>query len=204
MAAPSACSCRRRECSTVEWRDIPGFEGFYQAGEAGSIRSCERIVKSTRHRSGWKTVRARVLKPHDNGRGYLEVCLYDCEDNRIKAKVHHLVAVAFLGPWPDGAECVRHRDDVRKNNRYTNLVYGTLSQNVADSISLGRFTRGELNGVAKLVDSQVSHIKRRLLDGERTGILAREFGVAPSTICDIKAERNWAHIQAEQVQQSLF
>ena len=176
----------------IERRDIPGFEGFYQADADGHIWSCARIVASARHKSGWKRVRERCLRGTFS-QGYLIVQLYGAGKHK-KAKIHHLVAQAFHGPRPASAECVRHLDDCRTNNRPTNLAYGTIAQNVSDSINNGTFTRGERNGAAKLLHIQVAAIKSRLRNGESTKALATEFGVAQSTICDIKAGRNWAHV----------
>lgn len=34
------------------WRDIPGFEGYYQASTHGRIRSVERTVEYVKHYGG--------------------------------------------------------------------------------------------------------------------------------------------------------
>lgn len=186
----------------MEWRDIPGFEGHYKISEYGDVMSCERVIESARHASGTKRLKSKVMKVQVY-RGYRTICLR--VGNKVtRAKIHHLVAAAFIGPWPEGAECVRHRDDVRLNNHYSNLVYGTIAQNVADSIRFGTFTRGERNGRAKLTNRQVAGIKRRLFQGARTRDLAEQYGVSQPAICDIKAERNWAHIEPASQQLSLF
>jgi hypothetical protein len=51
--------------------------------------------------------------------------------------IHQLVALTFHGPRPEGQE-TRHLDDNYLNNDYTNLTYGTRTENVADSIKTGR------------------------------------------------------------------
>lgn len=58
--------------------------------------------------------------------------------------------------------------------------------------------RGELSPMAKLKDAQVAVIKRRIAEGARTSDLARQFGVAPQTICGIKYDRKYKHVQPEQ------
>ena len=46
------------QCSLLEeWRDIPGWEGFYQASNVGRVRSL------TRH-DGRRTVRGQLLRSH--------------------------------------------------------------------------------------------------------------------------------------------
>lgn len=55
--------------------------------------------------------------------------------------------------------------------------------------------RGEASANAILTEAQVAKIKRRALDGDRTSDLAREFGVAPQTVCNIKHGRKWKHVE---------
>lgn len=175
----------------MEWRDIPGFEGHYKVSECGDVLSCARVISSRRHQSGTKRLRERILKQQDR-EGYPSVALH-LDGETLRLDVHRLVARAFHGPCPEGQE-TRHRDGNRSNPHRDNLVYGTRAENVADAIEHGTFTRGENNGAAKLTNARVATIKRQILDGARTTALAREHGVSPQAICDIKHERNWAHV----------
>jgi hypothetical protein len=173
----------------TEWRNVVGFDG-YMVSDDGQVMSIARYIKSDRHRSGRQLIRQRILKSFGDGHGYQTVQL----TGQKKRKVHQLVADAFLGPCPPGHE-VRHLDGDRSHNVKGNLAHGTRAQNVADAIEHGTFTRGEKNGVAKLLNSQVSAIKKRLLNGASTGLLAKEFGVSPQAISSIRSGRNWAHIE---------
>lgn len=56
---------------------------------------------------------------------------------------------------------------------------------------------GEKHPTAKLKDAQVAIIKRRIAEGARTSVLARDFNVAPQTISGIKRGDKWVHIQPE-------
>lgn len=116
-----------------EWRDIPGWEGYYQASSLGKIRSVDRVIVqsngSTREFAG------RVLKLHEDRNGYIKVLLH-----RGKRKkndyVHRLVMIAFKGPCPDGHE-VCHNDGSRSNNCVANLRYGTRSENILEKQAHG-------------------------------------------------------------------
>lgn len=51
--------------------------------------------------------------------------------------MHTLVALAFLGPRPEGKPHIRHLDGNARNNHVSNLAYGTAAENVADSLQHG-------------------------------------------------------------------
>lgn len=54
-------------------------------------------------------------------------------DNRKTKRVHVLVALTFLGERPHNQH-VCHRDDVRSNNKLSNLRYDTAKNNGLDRI----------------------------------------------------------------------
>lgn len=107
--------------SSEEWRDVVGYEGIYHVSSHGRVR---RVLASQGTRPG-------PLKPTRNVRnGYYSVMLWrDGKSKRIT--VHRLVALAFLGPAPEGLE-VCHGDDDKSNNRVENLRWDTHSENHLD------------------------------------------------------------------------
>lgn len=98
--------------------------------------------------------------------------------------VHALVAAAFLGPRPDGAD-VCHRDGDATNNRAGNLYYGSRSQNNRDIASHGR---------RRLSVEQVREARRRALEGESATSLAREYGVCVSDMSYILRGVYYSHV----------
>jgi hypothetical protein len=112
------------------WKPIPDYEGLYEAGSLGHVRSIPRIDNLGRELAG------RILKtPVGKAHGYPTVNL--CRDGKPKLYlVHRLVAAAFLGPCPDGEE-VRHKDGVRTNPAAANLEYGPHGDNERDKIRHG-------------------------------------------------------------------
>lgn len=99
------------------YKDIPNFEGYYQASNFGNIkRLAIGLVK-----------KERVMCPMDNGRGYLSVPL--CKQGTKKRYyVHRLVAAAFLSNYENKEE-VNHIDGNRNNNTLSNLEWVTRSEN---------------------------------------------------------------------------
>lgn len=107
----------------TEWRQVPGYEGRYEVSSDGRVRSYVQ------------TKDGRVLRA--SGSPYPQVELTHPDKKNWKVEVHTLVALAFLGPRPEGQE-VRHWDGNPKNNRVTNLLYGTRKQNAGDMLRHGR------------------------------------------------------------------
>jgi len=93
-------------------------------------------------------------------------------------EVQRLVALAFLGPRPEGHE-TRHLDGNRLNNRLDNLAYGTRSQNQLDVYDYRGYHH-------RLTPANVLDIRARLAVGETGRALAREYKVRDSMISAIK------------------
>lgn len=152
---------------TEEWRDINKYPGF-QASSNGRIKN---------------TKTGNILTPVLNGpkrRRYGRVWV----SARKREWVHRLVAMAFYGDLSD-TNIVCHIDDNQFNNKPENLKWSTYSENTKDSIKNGSYCymRGELNGMAKLTDSQRIEIKKSYTGkrGEQTA-LSKEYNVSVSLI----------------------
>lgn len=114
----------------VEWRDVPGYEGLYQASTDGRIRSLDRDIVRP---DGVviRTVRGRELKRYPVG-SYLNVHL-SVDGKRHQVTVHKLVLLTFKGPLPDGQERL-HGIGGPWDNSIGNLRYGTRAENVKDRV----------------------------------------------------------------------
>lgn len=74
--------------------------------------------------------RGRLLAANLNMAGYPRVTIKLPVTRKPKHLfVHHLVAEAFIGPRPEGAQ-VNHKDLNRQNPRAENLEYLTVAQNI--------------------------------------------------------------------------
>ena len=120
------------------WKDIPGYEGYYQASRDGRIRSVGRIVPHARY--DVMNIKERILRtPPDARYGYFIVCLHKkgVQSNRL---VHQLVAETWIGPCPTGQE-VCHGPNGVTDNSVSNLSYNTRLKNQRD-----RYRDGTHNG----------------------------------------------------------
>ena len=117
--------------SPVEWRAVPGWEGFYEVSDRGEIRSLPRTDRLGRIHAG------RVLRPliKSRQRPYRHVSLA-LGAKREDMKIHTAVLLAFVGPRPADS-VARHLDGDLTNNAARNLAWGTQSENVRDAVAHG-------------------------------------------------------------------
>lgn len=168
------------------WRDVPGYEGYYQVSDLGRIKSLERPKRIGN--GATQMIPERILKsvPY-NKVGHLKVTL--CKDgNHKKHPVHRTVMEAFCGARPRNAE-IRHLNGNAQDNRLENLAYGTSSENHIDQSKLGRMGR------QKLMPNDVYDIRKRLSTGETCTKIARDYGVTMYCIFDIKRGRAFSWVQ---------
>jgi len=108
----------------MNWKTLPGYEGYYEVNSAGQIRSVERYLGRQKRPS-------KILSPYKHGK-YWRVDLYK-DGKRSRIKVHTAVLRAFRGPCPKNKQA-RHLNDIKSDNRLCNLKYGTWAQNHLDAI----------------------------------------------------------------------
>jgi len=120
------------------WKDIPHYEGIYQASSFGRIRTIDgKITYSTRHgKRHWK---GRIIKPkleNDYKTGYRVTLWKDKRD--IDYLVARLVAVTFFGYSP---LTVNHINGNRLDNRIENLEWLSLGDNIRHGFDTGLYAR---------------------------------------------------------------
>jgi len=120
---------------TVEWRDIPGWEGWYQVSNTGLVRSVDRTITSRRGYTYVCKGSIRKLVPCSKY-GHLSVQLRR-NGAVLGMSVHRAVLAAFVGPCPPGMECC-HNDGDPTNNHVSNLRWDTSAANSRDKIRHGR------------------------------------------------------------------
>lgn len=116
------------------WKDIEGFEGYYQVSNLGRIRSLDRVVVFVDGRS---RLFQGIIKSqgYNCNTGYMSVNL--ARDSKTYPKdVHRLVAKAFI-PNHNNLPCVDHINCNKTDNRAENLRWCTHLQNVHFAIDAG-------------------------------------------------------------------
>ena len=167
---------------TEEWRDIPDYEGKYQASSYGRIRSLDRTIirkNGTKH-----NIKGRILKNREKGDRRYQVNLLG-----VNKAVHRLVAKTFI-PNPENKEQVNHIDGNPQNNRVDNLEWCTRSENILHSFRIGLHShKCERHNRRKLSGDDVNFI---LSNDNVTGVeLAKRYNVTPQCIHSIRRNQNW-------------
>lgn len=113
FADPGKTMDKLKPCPfSPEWlRSVPNYEGIYWVTQAGEIINRKGVV----------------LKPYDNGYGYLIVDLRKGKSKK-HIRVHRIVAEAFIKN-PDNLPEVNHKDENKHNNSVRNLEWCTSSYN---------------------------------------------------------------------------
>jgi hypothetical protein len=134
---------------------IKGYEGYYSVTREGDVISEKRIIT---YKSGKKkTINKRVLKPSNNGDGYLSVFL---SKNGVTKRfyVHRIVAEMFIQNQ-DKKKCVNHKDGNKSNNCVDNLEWVSYSENELHSYRvLGKDTKGKKGANRKLTKENIIYI----------------------------------------------
>jgi hypothetical protein len=129
-----------------EWRDVVGYEGYYQVSNLGRVRSVDRTV-----RCRGNVFRSGKVRSLGNGtNGYIVVVLYK-DGHSSTRSVHRIVAEAFI-PNPKNLPVIDHINGDKHDNRVDNLRWATQAQNIQYSIDNKTF--------------DIDKRKRILIDGE--------------------------------------
>lgn len=114
------------------WKDIPGYQGYYQISNLGRVKSLQRTIT---HKPSKKFPNGRVviykereLIPSTDSSGYLFVQLYKSGVFKSK-RIHRLVAETFLQNDKNCCQ-VNHKDENKHNNNVSNLEWCTAKYNI--------------------------------------------------------------------------
>ena len=156
------------------WKDIIGFEEFYQISNKGRVMSKDRYVRTCGN--GKRLSKGRIIKPIICTNKYLEAHLH--VDGNITVKlIHRLVAEHFI-PNTEGFPEVNHKDENPQNNNVENLEWCTSKYNANYGTRNQRMVKEKYLKPVIMMDLEGNEIKRFKSLGEAT----RETGFDISAI----------------------
>ena len=163
------------------WRDVVGYEGFYQVSNKGRVKS---FYKN----------RNLILKTVSDDEGYQYVSLYKNGHGK-KIHVHVLVAQNFI-PNPKNLPFVGHEDNNTSNNCVENLKWITQKENIIHSYDCGKISTNR--PAFKDSPEIVRYIRENFLEGdEEFGIraLAKKFNVNRLVVRNIVRNKTYKNIK---------
>lgn len=199
------------------WKPVVGYEGWYEVSSLGRVRAVAKVDRSGACRG------KRLLSCRPSNRGY--VVHHLTKNGCVRGTgAHRLVAMAFIGPCPDGMQ-VNHKDGVKTNNAVENLEYVTPSENVRHAWDMGLSSPAPIHWSKSQPESFAAHLRRihqiRVLPtgeshhnstlqdrdirvirrycrrfGRGSGrTMADRFGVTEANISNIIHRKTWTHIE---------
>jgi hypothetical protein len=177
-----------------KWRSVVGHEGWYEVSSLGRVHSITRTVDVANGYRGVtsKTISGKLLSGKADKKGYPRVDIYS-NGKRRPVYIHRLVAEAFLAAI-SGKTHVNHKDGNTTNNRATNLEWMTQQENNEHSRKTGLFPFGSRHGHAKLSESSIPTIRKRIKNGEPLLRIAKSLGVSRHAISAIRDRKTWSHV----------
>lgn len=171
------------------WKDIEGYEGYYQVSNRGRVRSLDR--ENTKPSNGQVcSIKGRVRRLMRTPRGY-DYMFLSKGGKKKGIFVHRLVAHAFCDGYADGL-VVNHIDCVTHNNIPSNLEWVTRGENNKHSFRTGRRNhRGEKGGRSKLQNADALEIRKLYNEGMKQADIARKYGINPTSIWKIVTGRTY-------------
>ena len=146
------------------WKDIPKYEGYYQASNLGRIKSLEK-----KHGRNYSRLKPEcILSPaHDkNGYTYLRLS----KKGKSKTfKVHRIILYTFKG---ESDKDINHKNGIKDDNKLYNLEYCTQKENNIHAYKLGL----KKPVYKKIICNETKKIYGGLI------LAAKEFGIHPSGI----------------------
>lgn len=142
------------------WKDVVGYEGYYQVSNLGRVKSVDRYIEHYRGGKTFKKGKIKALNVRKDG--YVSVQL--SKDAKARTlRVHRLVAEAFI-PNPNNLPQVNHKDENKGNNHVSNLEWCTVGYNVNYGTRIKRIKEKEDFNIVNIKNRK--RVARYSLDGE--------------------------------------
>ena len=185
------------EAENEIWKDVIGWEGFYQISNFGNVKSLERQVYNKGHKC-YRVQYGRVLKPAIASHGYRMVHLLNGKISRSVC-VHRLVIEAFI-PNSENKKETNHKDGNKLNNNVDNLEWATYTENINHALNTGlNNNKADTHYKAKITSKDAVTIRRMRKQGIRITKIKESFNnLSLSSIGDIIHNITWKQNSLQQ------
>lgn len=146
------------------WKDIKGYEGYYQISNFGNARSLDRWV----NRNGTLIfVFGQMIKPINQSIGYLQIALNI--DGKVQKKYIHRLVMETFNPTDNPELEINHIDENKENNMITNLEWVTHKENI--------------NKISKYIVARENNQKQKL-ERREAWIKYRDRNIPPKEVLE--------------------
>lgn len=164
---------------------IDGKKTKYEIGNYGTVRNSKTLKK---------------LNPAIDKKGYERVCLTLKHSKKYTAKVHRLVAEAFI-PNPENKPTVNHKNGNKRKNYVTNLEWATHKEQVDHVIRTGLKPPG-LKGIdnpTSIYTLEQIHMVCSMLEQDKLSQadISRKTNVSRDMISRIRFGKAWTDVSCK-------
>lgn len=179
------------------WKDIPNYEGLYQASNLGNIKRLSKIDYKGRNNCK-RIFKEKIHNPVLQKSGYLLCAL---TKNKITKKylVHRIIAETFIKNEFNKKQ-VNHINGIKNHNIIENLEWCTRSENTLHAWKIGliKLTDKMINSLnkgrrhnAKLTNEQINEIRNiKYYFGFYTE-LSKKYKITPQAIKNIYINKTY-------------
>jgi len=176
------------------WKDVKGYEGFYQVSNYGKIKSLPR-KKIYLTRNNMVAVSKQSYIGHKQKNGYMVVLLVDAKGVKKYYKIHRIVAEAFV----DNAmnkPFVNHINGIKDDNYAPNLEWCTQKENVQHAHQTGLYVpkTGAANHTSKLTKEDVHNIDNLINKGISSKVVANKYCITKESVMNAYQRRTYKEI----------
>jgi len=173
-----------------DWKDIEGYEGYYQISDLGRVRSFDRMVNN----KGKKTLQNRkgiVMTFKVDKNGYYSIGLTNGKQKMHL--VHRLVAKAFIQN-PKNKPQVNHLYGDKSDNRVVSLEWSTVEENARHASGIGLLPKGSKHHNSVLTEDDALFIVGFRGLYKSTTQMAKSMNVERKTVTNILLGNTWSHV----------
>lgn len=113
------------------WKEIKGFEGYYEVSDLGRIRSVDRTI--TYKNGQVHFYKSKLINQQLNPDNEYLIVKLNMKNKQITKNVHRLVLETFILN-PDKKPLCNHKNGIKQDNRVSNLEWCTQSENMQHAV----------------------------------------------------------------------